>query len=291
MYPCQYCAKAYAWSHDLKRHLKAKHTEEQGSSNKGPSTSVFHRKVDECRQPYQFQQQQQQTCYPKEVPGCFADSIHPPDWQEWTQKSMDPGFNHPFTCIIAGPTGSGKSHFVSRLLAHADNLIHPPPEKVLWYYGEWQPLYDTITGVEFVEGLPDVKTMKPTCRTLIVVDDLMAETDDRITKLFTKASHHRDISVVYIVQNLFGKNKEHRTISLNAQYMVLFKNPRDASQITHLAKQMYPKHIKYVQEAFGDATSAPYGYLLVDLKQDTPEHLRLRTSIFPGEVQFVYLRK
>ncbi len=204
---------------------------------------------------------------------------------------MDPRFKHPFTCVIAGPTGSGKSHFVSRLLAHVQTMIDPPPEHVVWCYGEWQDLYATIQGVEFVEGLPDVKTLDPSVRTLVVMDDLMAETDGRVTKLFTQGSHHRNISVIYIVQNLFNKNKENRTISLNSQYMVLFKNPRDASQITHLAKQMYPGHIKYVQEAFEDATAVPYGYLLVDFKQDTPEHMRLRTNIFPGETQYVYLHK
>lgn len=202
---------------------------------------------------------------------------------------MDPSLKHPFTCVIAGPTGSGKTYFVTRLLGHIQTMMDPPPEKVLWSYGEWQPLYATIRGVDFVEGLPDVKTLKP--RTLVIIDDLMTETDDRVTKLFTKTSHHRDVSIIYIVQNLFSKNKENRTISLNAQYMVLFKNPRDASQITHLAKQMYPGHIKYMQEAFGDATSESYGYMLVDLKQDTPEHMRLRTHIFPGETQYVYLRK
>ncbi len=32
--------------------------------------------------------------------------------------------------------------------------------------------------------------------------------------------------------------------------MVVFKNPRDASQVTHLAKQMYPGRVKFVQDAF-----------------------------------------
>ena len=80
-------------------------------------------------------------------------------------------------------------------------------------------------------------------------------------------------------------------MSLNANYMVLFKNPRDASQITHLAKQMYPGHIKYVQEAYADATSRPYGYLFLDLKQNTTEYSRLRTNIMPYETQFAYLKK
>ena len=114
--------------------------------------------------------------------------------------------------------------------------------------------------------------------------------DKSITSLFTKGSHHRNISVIYIVQNLFDSNKNHRTISLNAHYLIIFKNPRDASQIVHLAKQMYPGQSKYVQEAFTLATNNPHGYLLVDLKQTTPDSLRMRSHIFPGEVQEVYIR-
>ena len=44
-------------------------------------------------------------------------------------------------------------------------------------------------------------------------------------------------------------------------------------------------------EAFHDATASPYGYLLVNLKQDTPEILRLRTNIFPEEQETVYVPK
>ena len=208
-----------------------------------------------------------------------------------SSRIMDPRMKHPFTCIIAGPTGSGKTYFVRRLLAHIEEMMKPLPDHIVWYYGEWQPIYATIRGVEFVEGLPDIGALDPQKRHLVIIDDLMSETDERITSLFTKKSHHRNISVIYIVQNVFHKGKENRTISLNSHYIVMFKNPRDASQITHLAKQMYPGNVKYMQEAFYDATSDPYGYLFIDLKQDTPEHLRLRTRIFPGQNQWVYLRK
>lgn len=126
---------------------------------------------------------------------------------------------------------------------------------------------------------------------LVILDNLMSEADDRVTKLFTKGSHHRNMSVMFIVHNLFGKNKEQRTISLNSHYLVVFKNPRDASQMTHLAKQIYPGKVKYVQESYKDATLIPHGYLLIDLRQDTPDQLRLRISIFPSEHQVVYLEK
>ena len=99
------------------------------------------------------------------------------------------------------------------------------------------------------------------------------------------------MSVVFLVQNLFPKNKYARTISLNAHYMVLFKNPRDVGQFAVLAKQMYPSGSQFAVEAYKDATGCPYGYLLVDLKPDTDEQHRWRTNIFPDEMTCVYIKK
>ena len=180
------------------------------------------------------------------------------------------------------------------MLRHAAAMIDPPPEKITWCYGEWQEVYATmdLVDVRFEEGLLTAAMFESTTRNLIVTDDLMAETDERVTTLFTKKSNHRNTSVLYLVQNLFPKNNESRTISLNSQYMVVFKNPRVASQMSHLARQMFLGRVKFVEEAFKDATSVPYDYLLVDLKQDTPDDMRLRTAIFPDDgVQYVYLPK
>jgi hypothetical protein len=90
---------------------------------------------------------------------------------------------------------------------------------------------------------------------------------------------------------MFPKNKHARTISLNSHYMILFKNPRDAGQFATLARQMYPSGSKFAIEAFKDATEAPFGYLLIDMKPDTDEKHRLRTNIFPGELTCVYIKK
>ena len=147
---------------------------------------------------------------------------------------MDPRWQHPFTCIVAGPTGCGKTTFVARLLRNASAMIDPPPERVTWYYSEWQKAYENladITNMRLEEGLPT--SFDNGKRGLVVLDDLMAETDSRVTNLFTKKSHHSDTSVIYLVQNLFSKNKESRTISLNAQYVIVFKNPRDEHARRH----------------------------------------------------------
>ena len=101
---------------------------------------------------------------------------------------MDARWKHPFTCFVAGPTGCGKSTFVTRLLHHATAMIDPPPEKITWCYGEWQEAYATtdLTHVRFEEGLPSESMFESTTRNLIVIDDLVAETDVRVTTLFTK---------------------------------------------------------------------------------------------------------
>ena len=77
-------------------------------------------------------------------------------------------------------------------------------------------------------------------------------------------------------------------ISLNSHYLVQFQKPRDKLQVLTLAKQMYPKQNHFLPEAYKMATAEPFSYLLVDLKQDTPEHLRLRGDIFQDH-QTVYM--
>ena len=71
---------------------------------------------------------------------------------------------------------------------------------------------------------------------LIVVDDHMSDINQVVADIFTKISHHRNISILYLTQNLFDENKYVRTISLNAHYLVRFKNPRDASQVCDVGK-------------------------------------------------------
>ena len=72
-----------------------------------------------------------------------------------------------------------------------------------------------------------------------------------------------------------------RTISLNSHYLVIFRNPRDSLGISTLARQMFPGRTDYLMESFCNATSRPYGYLVIDCHQLTPENMGLRTNILP----------
>ncbi|GFU28698.1 uncharacterized protein TNCV_468841 [Trichonephila clavipes] len=195
---------------------------------------------------------------------------------------------HPFTLILAGPSGSGKSQFVKKLIEN--KMIKPFPKNIIWCYGVYQALYEEMPNISFHEGIPS--NLHQYSDALIVIDDLMGELENnpQLTKLFVKFSHHRNLSIIFVVQNIFHKGKEIREISLNAHYLVLFKNRRDQSQITHLGRQLYPRKVKFFQECYADATSKPCGYLLIDLKPETDESLRVRTGFNGRRKTILYLQ-
>ena len=189
---------------------------------------------------------------------------------------------HSFTCMVAGMTGSGKTVRVQSLLQQAQTVIDQPPERIIWCYSQWQNAYTQllmmIPTIEFGKGIPksleNDSYLDVNIHNLIVIEDQMIE-DNRIVNLFTKRSHHRNLSVIYIVQNLFHQGKGNRSIGLNSHYLVLFKNPRDKLQILTLAKQMYPSETAWFIKEYEEAARRPYGYLFVDLRPTTPERCRL----------------
>ena len=101
-----------------------------------------------------------------------------------------------------------------------------------------------------------------------------------ITEIFTQISHHLNTSVIFVTQSLFGVKKEFRTISLNAHYLIIMKNPRDKSQVSYIGQQMMPKSSKFVTNVYNDTTQEPHSYLLFDFHQSQSDSLRLRSSIF-----------
>ena len=108
-------------------------------------------------------------------------------------------------------------------------------------------MHRIIPGIESVKGIPanieDEHFLKPAIRNLIVIDDLMSETsnDKRICDLFTKGSHHHNLSVICLVQNLYYQEKESRTMSLYSQYLVLFNNPLGPATGLGLGKTDAPR--------------------------------------------------
>ena len=146
-------------------------------------------------------------------------------------------FKHPFSCLVAGPSQSGKTTFVEQLIKHCDEMIHPVPKAIIWHYSEFQPGYESMANeVTFKKGVPTDTQLKSYGGSLVIIDDLMSEMGTVSSDIFTKHVHHNSMSVIYIVQNLFNSAKNHRTMSLNSNYIVLFKTPPDKAQVTFLSR-------------------------------------------------------
>ena len=120
--------------------------------------------------------------------------------------------------------------------------------------------------------------------TVIVLDDLMnSPSSTKVSDLFTTGSHHCNIILVLITQNLFHQVPSSRDISLKSKYIVVFKNPRDKTQIVHLARQVYLENIASFHKTYMEACKYPHSYLFLDLTQSINDLLRFRTKNFPGE--------
>lgn len=207
-------------------------------------------------------------------------------------------FKAPTTILINGCTGSGKTYFCYELLKHRNELFTVPPERTIVFFSCWQKIYDLMSklpNVEFYKGLPSSGEEYSTGKhCLLVLDDLLLDVvkSESIANIFLKESHHLNLSIILIVQNLYQKGPWSRLITLNSHYLILFKSPRDLSLITTIGRQLYPGRGKILVESYTDAISNhEYGYLLCDLSPKTSEEDRLRTEILPGESCFVYRPK
>lgn len=197
-------------------------------------------------------------------------------------------FEHPTTIIVSGPTRSGKTCFVIDLLKHG--MLQPFPTRIIWFYKEKQPLYGEVLKflpqTEFVQNIVTEKleTFQSSERNLLIIDDLMnsASESKKVSEIFTQESHHRNLTVILIVQNLFHQGREMRNISLNAHYFVLYKNPRDKLQIRFLAQQIFPENPKFLVNAFKHATEKPHSYIILDLHPETEEKFRVLANVIPG---------
>ena len=100
---------------------------------------------------------------------------------------------------------------------------------------------------------------------------MQSASGNQLVENLSTNGRHLNLSVIFVSQNLFQMAKKCRTISLTSTYIVVFKNPRDQTQIRHLACQMFPSKPKFLQAAYEEETKDPYQYLVLDFHPNSPD--------------------
>ena len=188
------------------------------------------------------------------------------------------------TMCIAGPSHSGKTFITLQIIDNRATMFECKTNRVIWCYGIYQAALQQELqqrpGVIVKSDLIHTSEIEP--YDIVVLDDLLdeARASQDVTSMFTKAAHHKPCFIIFITQNLFPSGKEARTRSLNTHYYIIFKNPRDKSQVEFLARQIAPRKSRAIVEVFEAATTRPHGYLFFDFTQECPDQYRLRTNLF-----------
>ena len=195
--------------------------------------------------------------------------------------------------IIAGPTQAGKTTFVHGLLNVRHLIFRDQPISHIYWVCNEVPTYGKRVDVEYMVGIPEGGFDFVKYNSIVVIDDLMEEAKGSlaVTNLFTKVTHHRNVFAIYITQNYFSQSKDQVTRRRNCQYVTLFKNPADISQVRVIASKMFPENNKFLAKTYKDAVSKAHGYILLDLRQETADDLRVRTNILPHQFPMVVYKQ
>ena len=136
------------------------------------------------------------------------------------EYNFDTRFLHPFTMLLAGSSGSGKTYFTKQPIV---DRVKPSLEG----YGDLSSNVNMIPGMP--KSLDKYLDEDPGGSKAFLFDYLMTECVDNImiAEAFSKKRHHRDVWVILLVHNLFCHGKAMRTVHLNTEYVVLFGIVRD----------------------------------------------------------------
>jgi len=110
-------------------------------------------------------------------------------------------FKQPFSCIVKGPSGSGETSLCIRLLQNLDSLCTEREfgGGIIWCYSEKTAVLKRRilpSNTTYHEGVPENFGGSGKPCLVILVDLLNDVYSKQLCDLFTRGSHHRNISVI-----------------------------------------------------------------------------------------------
>ena len=137
-----------------------------------------------------------------------------------------------------------------------------------------------IDNPEFVQGVhfEFINSLKnKDIKYLLIFDNSCAEicNSEKFVDIATLGKD-RGFSPTYIKHNLFHQSKPGRDAELQNTHIVLFKSPRDVHQVVKLSVQL--GFGSTLVDWYREATSVPFGHLLIDLSPRTDDRSRYCTN-------------
>ena len=184
--------------------------------------------------------------------------------------------------LVIGATGSGKTMAVLKIIK--EKLIAPMPEKIFYMYAVRQPFMDEWERdrqnpkIDFIEGLHLDVLKQYDGPKLLVCDDLILSVSKELVNHFIAGSHHTQTTTIFITHSIFSKNEFYKLMSLNSQYIMLFKNKRNTAQVHTLARQILKTdHHRLVE---GYKYISAFNFVLLSFHPKVPDELLVTADFF-----------
>lgn len=206
-------------------------------------------------------------------------------------------FKCPFTCMIAGPTQSGKTCLTSRILKNSSWLYSKPPNDIFYFYNSVIPTDDPflLNNAHFVEGLPDIKWLEKTHdeygdNITVVIDDQALHITEDTAELFTVGCSRFKTNIIFITQNLyFGSKKGGRDLTKNIMYLFLMRNPREENSLRYFCSQQV-EPTKELMKMFKDICHRPYSYMFINFHQTADPKYKYMYNLFGEDKKILFPR-
>jgi hypothetical protein len=212
----------------------------------------------------------------KKIPSKYLTKTHNPNFSIH-------GITLPFRMLIIGGSGAGKTQTLLNLIHNMGNTFN---DIYIITKNKHEPLYEYLedklgkSGLKVVEGInnaPDLdKDVSKEDQTLIIMDDLVLERNQKALEEFFIRARKQNCSLVYISQSYFAvpqmirKNLNYLVIKRLANLPDLFRIMREYSLgiDKKVLLQLYEK----------STTDNKQDFLLVDLDAEPKDRFRKNFS-------------
>ena len=185
-------------------------------------------------------------------------------------------FHHPSNILIVGPSGSGKTTCALAIIKK--QLLDPFPGKIYFLYNIKQDFMQDYPQIKFVQGLNLDVIGNDKSSKLLIIDDLMLQTNKELGEQFIVKTRHLNCTTIFLTHELYRNHEMHRLISNNTHYFVILGNRRQAADVRRIGRQLeIPER---VLAGYKYALRRPFANLCISVHTFSPEQLTVSTDIF-----------